>query len=176
MFILAILLIDHIKFTLILGPKIPGSYAILFFLALDFASTSRHFHNWASFLLQPKCFILSAIALHSFCGVAQSRTWLKWLSSSSIVQGSAYLLNNQSPTRNVTLVGWQQSAPMGWLPWASWLLSMISVSLHLQFLWSGNFGRKEANAGWLGQQVMTEDCLHCCGPRQTGISALSLIC
>ena len=65
MFILAILLIDHIKFTLILGPKIPGSYAILFFLALDFASTSRHFHNWASFLLQPKCFILSAIALHS---------------------------------------------------------------------------------------------------------------
>ena len=112
----------------------------------------------------------------AICGVAQSRTWLKWLSSSSIVQGSAYLLNNQSPTRNVTLVGWQQSAPMGWLPWASWLLSMISVSLHLQFLWSGNFGRKEANAGWLGQQVMTEDCLHCCGPRQTGISALPLIC
>ena len=109
-------------------------------------------------------------------GVAQSQTWLKWLCSSSIVQGSAYLLNNQRViTRNVTLVGWPQPAPMGWLPWASWLLSMISLSLHLQFLWSGNFGRKEANVGWLGQQVMTEDCLHCCGPRQTGISALSLI-
>ena len=59
MFILAILLLDHIQFTLIHGPNIPGSYAILFFIALDFAFTNRYFHNWVSFLIQPMCLILS---------------------------------------------------------------------------------------------------------------------
>ena len=51
------LLLDHIQFTLIHGPNISGFYAILFFIALDF--TTRHIHNWASFLLWPNCFILS---------------------------------------------------------------------------------------------------------------------
>ena len=59
MFTLAILLLDHTQFTLIHGPKIPGSYAILFFTALDFVFTNRHIYNWASFLFQPRCFIFS---------------------------------------------------------------------------------------------------------------------
>ena len=51
----------HIRtiFVLIHGPNIPGSYAILFFTALDFTFTTGHIHNWASFLLWPSYFILS---------------------------------------------------------------------------------------------------------------------
>ena len=41
------------------GPNIPGSYAILFVIASDFTFTTRHIHNWVSFLLWPRCFILS---------------------------------------------------------------------------------------------------------------------
>ena len=44
---------------MIQGPNIPGSYAILFFIALDFTFSIRHTHNWASFLLCPNLFILS---------------------------------------------------------------------------------------------------------------------
>ena len=45
--------------SLIHGPNISGSYAVLFFTALDFTFTTRHIHNWASFLLWPNHFILS---------------------------------------------------------------------------------------------------------------------
>ena len=53
------LLLDHIQFTLIHGPNIPGSFAVLFFKASDFTFTTRHIHNWVSFLLWPCSFILS---------------------------------------------------------------------------------------------------------------------
>jgi len=50
--------------TLISGKNIAGSYAILFFTALDFAFTTRHIHNWAVFLLWLSLFIPSgAISL-----------------------------------------------------------------------------------------------------------------
>ena len=39
------LLFDHFQFTLIHVPNIPGSYAVLLFIALDFTSTSSHIHN-----------------------------------------------------------------------------------------------------------------------------------
>ena len=42
---------------LIHGYNIPGSYAILFFGALDFTFTTRHIHNGVSFLLWPSHFI-----------------------------------------------------------------------------------------------------------------------
>ena len=45
------LLLGHIQFTLIYGPYVPGSYAILFFATLDFSLTTRYTHNWMSFLL-----------------------------------------------------------------------------------------------------------------------------
>ena len=42
---------DHVQFTLIHGPNIPGSYAVLFFIALGFTSITRHVHNWVELLV-----------------------------------------------------------------------------------------------------------------------------
>ena len=52
---------DHFQFTLIHGPSIPGSYAILFFTALVFTSITSHIHNWALFSLWLHLFILSGV-------------------------------------------------------------------------------------------------------------------
>ena len=52
------LALDHVQFTLIHGPNIPGSYAILLFTALDFTSITPHVHNWVLFLLSLCLFIL----------------------------------------------------------------------------------------------------------------------
>ena len=52
-------MLDQVQFTLIHGPNIPGSYAILFFAASDFAFITRHIHSWASFLLWSGHIILS---------------------------------------------------------------------------------------------------------------------
>ena len=35
-------MLDHVQFTLIPGPNIPGSYAVLFFTASDFTFTTSH--------------------------------------------------------------------------------------------------------------------------------------
>ena len=43
------------------GPNIPGSYAILFFTALDLTSITSHIHNWVLFLLWFCLFILSGV-------------------------------------------------------------------------------------------------------------------
>ena len=42
-------LFDHFQFTLIHGPNIPGSYAILFFAASNFTSITSHIHSWLLF-------------------------------------------------------------------------------------------------------------------------------
>ena len=55
------LLVDHIQFTLTHGPNIPGSYAILFFIALDFIAITSHIHSWALFSLCLRLFILSGV-------------------------------------------------------------------------------------------------------------------
>ena len=39
------------QFVLIHGPNIPGSYALLLFIASDLASITSHIHNWVLFLL-----------------------------------------------------------------------------------------------------------------------------
>ena len=55
--------------SLLHGPNIPGSYAMLFFTALDFMFTTRHIHNWASFRFGPAtsfCLELLVIALNSY--------------------------------------------------------------------------------------------------------------
>ena len=39
------LLFDYFQFALIPGPNIPGSYAILLFIASDFISITIHIHN-----------------------------------------------------------------------------------------------------------------------------------
>ena len=41
--------------------NIPGSYAILLFIALDFPSITSHIHNWVLFLLWLHPFILSGV-------------------------------------------------------------------------------------------------------------------
>ena len=52
---------DHFQSTLIHGPNIPGSYAILFFTASDFTSNTSHIHNWVLFLLWLHLFNLSGV-------------------------------------------------------------------------------------------------------------------
>ena len=61
MFNLAWILLDHIQFFLIHGPNIPGSYAILFFIASDLASITNRISNWVLFLLWLRLFILSGV-------------------------------------------------------------------------------------------------------------------
>ena len=48
------------------GPDIPGSCAILFFTASNFSFTTRHIHNWASFLLWPSLPFFLELFFHSF--------------------------------------------------------------------------------------------------------------
>ena len=89
------------QFTLIHGPNIPGSYAILFFTELDFTSINSHIHNWALLLLWVSFFILSGVisplfpssilgtyqpgefifqchiffSFHTVCGVLKQECW-----------------------------------------------------------------------------------------------------
>ena len=61
---LAICCLTIFNLPLICGPNIPGSYAMLFFTALDFTSVRSHIHNWLLFSLLLSLFILSgAISL-----------------------------------------------------------------------------------------------------------------
>ena len=60
-------LFDHFQFTLIHGPNISGSYAILFSTALDFTSITSHIHNWGLFLLWLRVFILCGAISLFFC-------------------------------------------------------------------------------------------------------------
>ena len=55
------LLFDHFQFALIPGPNIPGSYAILLFIASDLASITSPIHNWVLLLLWLHPFILSGV-------------------------------------------------------------------------------------------------------------------
>ena len=51
---------DHYQFTLIHGPNIPGSYAILF-ITSDFTPTTSHIQNCVLFLCWRNLFILSGV-------------------------------------------------------------------------------------------------------------------
>ena len=55
------LLFDHFQFTLIHGPNIPGSYAVLLCTAPDFTFITSHIHRWVLFLLWLHLFILSGV-------------------------------------------------------------------------------------------------------------------
>ena len=77
------LLLDHFQFTLIHGPNIPGSYAILFFTASDFISITNHIHNWVMCLLWLHLFILSgAISPLFSSSIGSLLTWEVHLSMS----------------------------------------------------------------------------------------------
>ena len=64
--VLCHLLLDDIQFTLIHGPNIPGSYAILFFTASDFTSITSHIHNWALFCFGSVSVFFPKLFLHWF--------------------------------------------------------------------------------------------------------------
>ena len=57
------LLFDYFQFALLLGPDIPGSYAILLFTVLDLYSITNHIHNWV-FLLWHHPFYFLELLLH----------------------------------------------------------------------------------------------------------------
>ena len=68
------------KTTLILWPHIPSSYAILFFTALNFTSTTWCIHNWTLFLLWLSLFILSgAISLLFSISMLELWQWRRLL-------------------------------------------------------------------------------------------------
>ena len=71
------LLFDHFQFTLIHGPNIPGSCAVLFFTASDFTLTTSHIHNWTLFLLCLSLFILSG-AIASLISGSILGTYQPW--------------------------------------------------------------------------------------------------
>ena len=51
----------HFQFSLIHGPNIPGSSAILLFTSSDLAPITSHIHPWVLFLLWRCLFILSGV-------------------------------------------------------------------------------------------------------------------
>ena len=53
------LLFDHFQFTLIHGPNILDSYAVLLFTTSDFTFITSQIHNWVFFFLSLCLFILS---------------------------------------------------------------------------------------------------------------------
>ena len=58
-------------------PNIPGSYAILFFIATDFTSITSHIHNWVLFSLLLRLFILSGVISPLFSSSIIGH-WLTW--------------------------------------------------------------------------------------------------
>ena len=70
---LLLFLFDHFQFTLIHGPNIPGSHAVLFFTALDFTSITSHIHNWLLLSLWLHLFILSGAISPRYSSSIQGR-------------------------------------------------------------------------------------------------------
>ena len=69
------LLFDHLQFTLIHGHNIPGSYAILFFIASDSTSNISHIHNWTWFSIWFCLFILSGVISSLFSSGILGTYW-----------------------------------------------------------------------------------------------------
>ena len=68
-------LLDHFQFTLIHGPNIPGSYAILSFTTSHFTSITSHIHSWVLFLLWLHLFILSGVIYPLFSSSMLGTYW-----------------------------------------------------------------------------------------------------
>ena len=137
------LLVNHFQFTLIHGPNIPGSYAVLFFTTSDFTFTTRHIYNWVSFPLGSVSLFLLALFLGSFpvtyCTPAKLGAHL---SVSYLFAFSYCSWGSQGKNAEVvchSLLQWtmfcQNSPPwpvhLGW-PHTTWLI----VSLSFTELWS----------------------------------------
>ena len=75
MFTLAISCLITLIFTLIHGPNIPGSYAILLFTASDFTSITSHIHAWVLFSLWLHLFFLSGVISPLFTSSILGTYW-----------------------------------------------------------------------------------------------------
>ena len=88
-------LFDHFQFTLTHGPNIPGSYATLFYMASDFAFTSRlcfHLQTTGCCLCFGSGFsLLMALFLHSFPVAYWAPTYLG-SSSFSVISFCLFIL------------------------------------------------------------------------------------
>ena len=69
------LLFDHFRFPMIHGLNIPGSYAILFFTALDFTFTARHILSWVLSLHWLSLFVPSGAVCLLFSSVILDTYW-----------------------------------------------------------------------------------------------------
>ena len=69
------LLFDHVQFTLIHRPMIPGFYAILFFTVSDFTFITNHIHNLVLFLLWLSLFIPSWAITPLFSTIILGTYW-----------------------------------------------------------------------------------------------------
>ena len=87
MFTLAISCLITLIFTLIHGPNIPGSYAILLFTASDFTSFTCHIQNWALFCFGSAFSFFLELLLH-FSPVAY---WAPTLLGSSSFSVTSFL-------------------------------------------------------------------------------------
>ena len=160
-----------VYFTLIHGPNIPGSYAVLFFTTSNFTITTIHIHKWMSFLLWPATSFfleLLVISLHSSPLACWTPTNLG-ISSSGVISFCLFIL--------FMGFSWQeywdgllfpplmdhvcQNSPLwpihlGW-PCTAWLAASLSYTspFIMRRLWSmkGNLTvhqlkKKHNNAGW----------------------------
>ena len=130
--------------TLIHGPNIPGSYAILFFIALDFTSITSHIHNWVLFSLWLCLLILSGVIspLFSSSIIGHLPTWGIHLSVSYVFAFLYCSWGSHSKNTDVvcsSLLQWtmfcQNSSPGPvhlWWPCTAWFI----VSLSWTRLWS----------------------------------------
>ena len=139
-------LANYFQFSLIHGPNIPGSYATLFFTALDFTFTTRYLHTWVLFLLWLSLLILSGAMSPLFSSSILASTNLG--SSSFSVLSFCLFIPFMGFTRPeywsglLFLLQWTvfcQNSPswpihLEW-PCMAWLIASLNYT-RLWFLWS----------------------------------------
>ena len=133
--------------------NISGSYEIWFFIALDFTFTTRHIHNWVSFLLWPSCFILSGAignwplffpssildtfwpgGVHLLVSYRFSFSYCLWgFQGKNTGVGCHFLLQRTTICQNSSL--WP--VRLGW-PYTAWFIASLSYTspFAMTSLWS----------------------------------------
>ena len=146
---------DRMQFTLIHGPNIPGSYAILFFAASDFTFITRHVHNWSSFPLWASRFILSGAVSSSplfFPSSVLDTFWQLWGTHLSV--SYVFVLSYNSWGSHGKYTGVVCHSPLQWImfcqnsplcpvhlgwPCTAWLIALLSYAslftMTRQWLW-----------------------------------------
>ena len=141
------LLFDHFQFTLIQVnwpvPNIPGSYAILFFTASNFAFTTRHIHNWALFPLWLSLFhsfrsyfsALSSVAYWTFAWPCTFRNYLPdW--RENFFQHVLYFTQHEMEKNSVILFCPRIGLFVRWSSWSPASVSYVTLSgTYNKFFW-----------------------------------------